>query len=301
LELIDTNGPKLPLADVSDATSPDRPFVHRAAFSEANDGSAGQSRRSQPPGGYDGRQPKWTHRGQLETAKDDIHRAVGRTGKIRIHGAERCKTCYNNPKMTEVSRMRIRVRAATCLVAYLMLCTELAAGGHEETLPGKWSVGMVAGNMTKNRANDLLRPGEYDFADNYFAGVLVAYDRQIGDSKWSLGAEFQLNFHFGKQEFLEFVLPATIRYRPELSFLPALESLGFGLGLSHTTGVPKLEVEVRGESARTLVYWLAESAFSVGNSGDELFLRVHHRSDAFGLLDPDSGSNAFAIGWRRSF
>jgi hypothetical protein len=197
--------------------------------------------------------------------------------------------------------MTLKLMTTIMLCTQLTLCAETAAADSEKKSPGRWSVGLVAGNMTKNRANDLLRPREYDFADNYFTGAVVAYDKRIGDRSWSLGAELQVNVHFGDQEFLEFVLPATIRYHPDIPFFPALESLGFGLGLSHTTKVPELEIDVRGESARTLVYWLAESAFSVGNSGDELFLRVHHRSDAFGLLDPDSGSNAFAIGWRRPF
>lgn len=175
----------------------------------------------------------------------------------------------------------------------------LAQSGLET--PGTWSVGVVAGNMTNNRANDLLRPGEYDFADNYFAGSMIGYDRQIGDTQWSWGAEIQVNLHFGNQEFLEFVLPATIRYRPQIAFLPDLGSFAFGLGFSYTTKVPQIEIDVRGDSARTLVYWLAETAISVGDSGDKLFFRVHHRSDAFGLLYPDSGSNAFAVGWRRPF
>lgn len=182
-----------------------------------------------------------------------------------------------------------------------MFCADTAVAGSRGKDKSNWFGGVVAGNMTNNRANDLLRPRAYDFSDNYFAGVLVAYDRQIGESQWSWGAELQLNLHFGEQEFVEFVLPATIRYRPEISFLPVLDSLGFGLGLSQTTRVPKLEVAVRGESAKTLVYWFAESAFSMAETEDELFLRVHHRSDAFGLLYPDSGSNAFAIGWRRPF
>ncbi len=162
-------------------------------------------------------------------------------------------------------------------------------------------MGLFLGNMTNNRANDLLRPGEYDFADNYFAGVFWAYDKPLGTGRWSVGGEVQVNLHFGDQAFVEFVAPATLRYHPDLPFAPALESLGFGLGLSHTTKVPEVEVRVRGDAARTMVYWLAEAAFSVGGRQDELFVRVHHRSDAFGLLRPDSGSNAFALGWRRAF
>lgn len=206
-----------------------------------------------------------------------------------------------HPTEEKASRMKTALWAATLLCTPLILCADPAGAGPEHQGSGTWSAGVFAGNMTNNRANDLLRPGQYDFADNHFAGAVLAYDRRIGRSQWSLGAEVQVNLHFGDQEFLEVVLPVTIRHHPEFSFLPALESLGVGLGLSHTTKVPELEVAVRGDSARTLVYWFAESAFSVGDAGDEVFIRVHHRSDAFGLLNPDSGSNAFAFGWRRPF
>ncbi len=166
---------------------------------------------------------------------------------------------------------------------------------------GAWSWSVIAGNMTRNRANDLLRPGEYDFADNYFAGIALAFDRPIGASRWSWGGEFQVQRHFGDQTFFEFVPSATIRYHPARPLPPLLDSLAFGLGLSHTTETPRLEIDVRGDSARTLVYWLAEAAFAAGDDGRQVFLRVHHRSDAFGLLDPDSGSNAFALGLRYPF
>jgi len=166
---------------------------------------------------------------------------------------------------------------------------------------GAWSWAVIAGNMTRNRANDLLRPRQYDFADNYFTGMALAYERRVGASAWSWGAEIQVQRHFGDQDYIEFVLPATIRYRPQPAFFSALESFAFGLGLSHTTSTPQLEIDVRKEAARTLVYWLAEAAFLKGPSGQQIFLRVHHRSDAFGLLGPDSGSNAFALGFRLPF
>lgn len=189
----------------------------------------------------------------------------------------------------------------SAIVAPFVLWVDMPFAQTAPDRQGEWSLGVFAGNMTNNRANQLLMPGEYDFADNYFTGLAIGYDRQIGESRWSWGGEFQTNLHFGDQEYLEFVLPATIRYRPDVPLLPALESFAFGLGFSYTTSVPQVEIDVRGDSARTMVYWMVETAASVGARQNEIFFRVHHRSDAFGLLEPDSGSNALAIGWRRAF
>ena len=80
-----------------------------------------------------------------------------------------------------------------------------------------------------------------------------------------------------------------------------LDSFAFGLGLSHTTETPLLEVVKRGESQRTLVYFSLETAFSVGEGDDDIFFRLHHRSDGYGLFAADSGWNAFAVGWRHGF
>ena len=80
-----------------------------------------------------------------------------------------------------------------------------------------------------------------------------------------------------------------------------LDSLAFGLGMSHTTEVPIVEIETRGGSRRNLIYWMLESEFATSDPARRWFVRIHHRSDAWGTLEPEGGSNAIAIGIRQDF
>lgn len=164
-----------------------------------------------------------------------------------------------------------------------------------------WSLAGYLGAMTTNRADELLQPGELEYDSYNLAGLALAYDRPLGNSRWSAGFEIQLTQHFGSQEYLEIGLPVTIRYRPENPWLKSVESFAFGLGGSHSTEVPQIEVETRGGSRRNLIYWMLEAEFRTKKPGDSWFFRIHHRSDAWGLLEPEGGSNALAIGLRRKF
>ena len=64
---------------------------------------------------------------------------------------------------------------------------------------------------------------------------------------------------------------------------------------------PEIEVEMRGESQRNLIYWMLETEFKTKDPRNRWFFRVHHRSDAWGTMDKEGGSNALVFGFRRSF
>ncbi|WP_160325895.1 hypothetical protein [Roseovarius indicus] len=165
----------------------------------------------------------------------------------------------------------------------------------------KLSLSLHGGQMTTNGIDEVFYPNKTDFTDAYFGGVIFGYEVPLSDPRFAVGAEVQLNHHFGQDTFQELVLPVTIRYSPARPWPVMLDSFAFGLGLSHTTETPLLEVVKRGESQRTLVYFSLETAFSVGEGDDDIFFRLHHRSDGYGLFAADSGSNAFAVGWRHGF
>jgi hypothetical protein len=167
---------------------------------------------------------------------------------------------------------------------------------------GRLSFGVFGGQLTTNGIDDVPFPGRLDFADSHFAGILLGYEIPVWNDRWQIGAEVQLSHHFGMDTYQEIVvMPATIRYSPARPWLPVIDSFAFGIGLSHTTETPLVEVVRRGDSQRTLVYFTLETAFALGDGGDNLFLRLHHRSDAYGLFERDAGSNGFALGWRRSY
>ncbi len=78
-------------------------------------------------------------------------------------------------------------------------------------------------------------------------------------------------------------------------------SAGFGLGLSFTTDMPEIEVELEGESSRNLIYWVMELTVGPTNAQWAMSLRLHHRSVAYGLLGEDGGMNALGLGMRWRF
>lgn len=160
---------------------------------------------------------------------------------------------------------------------------------------------VTGGAMSENGINVVFNPDELRFSGNGFVGLSFGYERALRDHRWLLGYEAQLNHHFGKDTYQELAFPATIRFRPNAPWVTSFDSFAFGLGLSFTSETPQVEIDRRGASQRTLIYLLYEAAFAVGDNGDALYFRLHHRSDGFGLFAEDSGSNAFALGYRKSF
>ena len=78
-------------------------------------------------------------------------------------------------------------------------------------------------------------------------------------------------------------------------------SLAWGIGPSYATEVPAIELETNDSSSRWLVYWYGELTVGPPASGWEVLLRLHHLSDAFGLVAEDGGSNAVCAGLRYRF
>ena len=166
---------------------------------------------------------------------------------------------------------------------------------------GEWWVGYFTGIMTNGKAHEALDPFSVEFVDTYVAGLVLGYERQIGDSKFSFGAEFQTNAHFGQQGFYEIAVPLVLRYHPEKSWWDAFDSFAFALGPSHYSEISELERENYGQSRRNLFYWYIETEFKTLDPKSSLFARIHHRSNAWDTLEPDGGSNAIVVGFRKKF
>lgn len=167
---------------------------------------------------------------------------------------------------------------------------------------GTWSWAIQTGVMTNDRAADSLNLAKVELVDEYLVGFVIGYDRQIAESRFSFGAEFQINAHFGDQDFVEFALPVSLRYHPKTPWLGAFESFAFGLGYSYYSEVSDLERSNYGGTSREgLIYYYVEAEFAELTSGDNIFARLHHRSDGYGTLEPDGASNALIVGLRRDF
>lgn len=163
------------------------------------------------------------------------------------------------------------------------------------------SFSLFGGAMTEGRWYEALSPGKVAFAGSSLAGASLAWERQIDRSRFSYGIEAQLVVHSGRQDHLEFNLPLTLRYTPPRPWPRRFQSAAFGIGLSHATKVPQVEIDRKGISQRNFVYWMAEAEFALPRPEDSVYLRLHHRSDGYGVYDVSSGSTGVVLGWRRAF
>ena len=166
---------------------------------------------------------------------------------------------------------------------------------------GAVAVTAFGGIMTDNKWEDVLAPWTLEFRESGLAGVAASRRlAQIGDG-FVLEVEGQAVRHFGDQDHWEFNLPLTARWLRFPWDDTVDTSVAWGIGPSYATEVPQVELDNNETSQRWLVYWMAEVELALPDSPWSGVLRLHHRSDAFGLIGDDGGSNALAIGIRRQF
>lgn len=113
---------------------------------------------------------------------------------------------------------------------------------------------------------------------------------------------FQAVRHFGEQTHWEFnAIPISLRWHRFPWSRSVATSAAFGLGLSYATDLPPVEVELEGETRRLLVYWMMELTAGPVDSRWAFSLRIHHRSEAYGLMGDAGGMNAVGLGLRYRF
>ncbi|MBY5932416.1 hypothetical protein KUV51_05340 [Tateyamaria omphalii] len=165
----------------------------------------------------------------------------------------------------------------------------------------EWTVhgSVVLGTMTEGSWHETVNPNRLRFAGSHLVGGAVGVDRPLGNSRFRLGAEAQLVAHFGRQDHFELSVPIVLRYQPKEPTV--LSSLAAGLGLSYATKVPQVEIDRNGASQRLFVHWMAEIEFDLPDPALTSFLRLHHRSDGYGIFEVDAGSTGFVFGVRKRF
>ncbi len=169
------------------------------------------------------------------------------------------------------------------------------------TAEGRWYGSGFAGAMTENEWEKVFDPSTLKFAGSALIGIAVGWERPIGDSRFSYGFEAQAVGHSGRQDHFEFNLPLVLRYTPTQPRRFRFKSVAFGIGPSYATKIPQVEIDRKGESQRTLIYWMGELEFTRPQPDESLYFRLHHRSDGYGLMEAESGSTGLVLGWRRSF
>ncbi|MBB5514245.1 hypothetical protein FHS89_000243 [Rubricella aquisinus] len=160
-------------------------------------------------------------------------------------------------------------------------------------LPASANTTVFGGVMVENDFQDAFTPWELNPDEPGFIGIARSYPVA---SRWGLDFEVegQVVRHFGRQEHWEVNVPLIGRYQ----FDGVVDSVAWGIGASYASEEPDFERDRNGNAQRALIYWVAELAFAGPENGPQPVLRLHHRSNGFGLVGPDGGSNAIAIGVR---
>jgi hypothetical protein len=166
----------------------------------------------------------------------------------------------------------------------------------------QWAVSLYGGRMTHAEWEEVLG-GDVGFQDAYLAALAVEITlKKYFDEALSVALEAQVAKYFGDQDPFEFNLPLlSLRWQrfPWQAYLAT--TLAFGIGPSYATEVPSVEADIDGESERWMVYWFGELTFGPPQGKWALLVRLHHRSEAFGLVAENGGSNTLAAGLRFCF
>jgi hypothetical protein len=168
----------------------------------------------------------------------------------------------------------------------------------------KWFVSLYTGQYSDTALNEIIRLNT-DFEGSYVH--VVSLGKELGKYKDLIGYELegQAAWHTGKQDHEELNCAFTLRWLPFFwdKFLDT--SFAFGNGLSYATSAPELEIREGDEhkSTHLLYYILVELAFAMPRQPQwNLFIRIHHRSSVFGLIDNiTTGSNFVGLGLRYNF
>ena len=196
-----------------------------------------------------------------------------------------------------------RWHSALILAMAFFFCGPVAAavpvGWAAERL---YALNLYGGRLTSNHWGDFLELGEgLDFKDSYLVAATIA--RCVGTyrDKASFEIEGQIVKHFNIQTHWE--LNALVAARWEAFWWDDVldTSVAFGLGPSYAMDEPEIELEYKGDTSRFLIYWMGEIAVVLPDyDRAALIVRIHHRSNAYGLIADEGVSNSLALGlkWR---
>ncbi len=166
-----------------------------------------------------------------------------------------------------------------------------------------YALNVCVGQMTDNSIDDFIDDFlGIDFEDSYLLSLALARRIATIGELASFEVEGQVVKHFDRQDHWEF--NALLAARWEAFFWDEYldTSLAFGAGPSYATDVPEIEAERSDGSARLQVYLMAELEFTLPSHPDIAFIsRIHHRSNAFGIVADEGTSNALALGLKFRF
>jgi hypothetical protein len=167
----------------------------------------------------------------------------------------------------------------------------------------KWAVSLYAGRVTSEHWDDLITSDNVQYEDAHLVVLAVDYTlKTYFEDALALSVEAQVGKYFGDQDHFEFNLPLIVgRWQRFPWQRHVATTFAYGIGPSYATEVPPVEAEIDSDSARWMVYWFAEFTIGPPQSFWSVLFRLHHRSEAFGLVAENGGANTLAAGLRFCF
>lgn len=168
----------------------------------------------------------------------------------------------------------------------------------------QWFVSFYTGQYSNTALNEIIRLNTDFESSNIY---VLSLGKELGVFKDRIGYELegQAAWHSGKQDNGELNCAFTLRWLPFIWDKYLDTSFAFGNGISYATSDPELEIREGDENktSQWLYYILVELAFALPQQPQwDLFVRIHHRSSVFGLIDNIStGSNFVGLGLRYKF
>lgn len=207
--------------------------------------------------------------------------------------------------MTIPVGLNLTMRALRVCLTGLALCAASSATS-SELQPGDYFVGVYGGQAAKERLLDIVTRYNTGFIDSYL--VAVAPGKVLARSeRLRHDLEVQWVHHWGEQSHWEANLAYMVRWTQFPWNERVATNVGLGAGVSWASEVPFIEPRAKAlgeeESTRLLGYVAIELELAPPGEADWAgFVRLHHRSDAFGLFhDTRGGSNFITLGVRRYF
>lgn len=182
-----------------------------------------------------------------------------------------------------------------------------AEPGSTETLgltkASRWSIGGYAGVLSGSAFYETLTNIRY--RPSYIAAVDVTYSAFTFDSlPLAIDIDTTVAKRFGQDSQWDFgIIPmARWKYFPWNDYLYTNLRVGL-IGVSYVTGISPWELHWSGNDrgSQFLNYLAVEvDVAPKPESPSEFFVRVHHRSGAWGLINGTYGGSTYVtLGWRR--
>lgn len=209
-----------------------------------------------------------------------------------------------------VSRLRRSLAGLIALALVLVAAGPAAAWSPSaffSSCENDCAFSLFAGDYVEDLLNDMLLlrppPSDWEFTENdQFVGLAFSRRTRLYAGHFTFEPEFGIGQRYGRQSVSEIWGALFLRYQhlPWDPWLPTTFAISTGLNWASEISDVEKERARDGEGDNLMHYLAPEVTFALPNAPDsQLFLRIHHRSGVFGLVnDAHGGAHYSTVGLR---